>query len=247
VDELIDAGYVQRSAGGGRETFAVSPDLRAYREGPVGALLSSVYGSNDRVDATRRAEVMARLLAAVERLFDRGETFAELTVDRLISEAGLSRSTFYTYVGDKSELLQALAADVIEELFDSAADWWERDAIASKAELRGALGQMIAAYMRHRVIMGALGDMATSDAAVRQQFLELMNRSATRMARHIAKGQEAGFVSRDLDPAATATWLNWTTERGLSMLVAPATGPELERMHTAMTDVYWNLLYEGVG
>jgi AcrR family transcriptional regulator len=251
VDDLIAAGYVRRSVEGGAETFTVSADLRASVSAggdvALGALLSSVFAAGDSVHATRRHQVMARLLLAVEELFDEGETFGELTVERLISEAGLSRSTFYSYVGDKSELLQALAADVIEELLDSAADWWERDAPASKAELSDALRRMISTYMRHRVIIGALGDMAASDAGVRQQFLALMGRSAARIARHIANGQKAGFVSRELDPVATATWLNWTTERGLSMLVAPAAGPERERMHTAMTDMYWNLLYEGAG
>ena len=55
--------------------------------------------------AQRRDEVRRRLLAVVEQLLTEGESYAEISVERLVSEANLSRSTFYVYFEDKGDLL----------------------------------------------------------------------------------------------------------------------------------------------
>ena len=66
--------------------------------------------------ADRRARMEHDLLEATERLMDDGTTFTELSVDRLASEAGISRATFYVYFEDKADLLRLLAARVLAEL-----------------------------------------------------------------------------------------------------------------------------------
>jgi len=47
-----------------------------------------------------------RLLEVVQQLLDEGESFTEMSVERLVSEAGISRSTFYVYFEDKGDLLR---------------------------------------------------------------------------------------------------------------------------------------------
>jgi TetR/AcrR family transcriptional regulator, ethionamide resistance regulator len=211
----------------------------------LGAVVAAMLGADNekRVHPTRRDRVRTQLLTAVEALFDQGETFAALTVERLISEAGLSRSTFYTYFADKAELLRELAADVLEELFDSAAQWWERDRIASKDELYEGIRGIIVGFVNHRVIMQAISDAAATDPAIGEQWATLMKQSAGLVARHIRMGQEAGFIDPTLDPESTGTWLNWAAERSLTRLIAPSDDDGVQRWHQVMTDLYWNLLY----
>ena len=59
-----------------------------------------------------------RLLDATERLMRDGASFTELSVDRLSTEAGISRASFYIYFEDKGHLLRRLAGQVFADLAD---------------------------------------------------------------------------------------------------------------------------------
>src|SRR6201998_4239088 len=72
----------------------------------------------------RREQLERQLLDATERLMRDGATFTELSVDRLSSEAGISRASFYIYFEDKGHLLRRLASQVFADLADSADRWW---------------------------------------------------------------------------------------------------------------------------
>src|ERR1700743_4007749 len=72
----------------------------------------------------RRAQMEPRLLDATERLMCDGASFTELSVDRLSTEAGISRASFYIYFEDKGHLLRRLAGQVFADLADSADRWW---------------------------------------------------------------------------------------------------------------------------
>ena len=195
--------------------------------------------------ADRRGQISAKLLAAVERLVDEDETYTELSVERLVNEADVSRSTFYTYFEDKGDLLSSLTESVIAGLLDAASHWWSLPADASKDDLRDALQRIVDAYLPHQVVMGAVIESASYDARVREQFGVMLQRSIDEVAAHIADGQRNGFIHADLDPQRTSVWLTWMTERGLYQLVAPAKKAEVERLLTSLTDLVWNVLYAG--
>ena len=210
--ELTNAGYLHTDHGSYSLNRSARVSVTGERRVALGTMVAAILGGKGPggggpIHPTRRDEVRARLLTAAEALFGQGETFAELTVERLISEAGLSRSTFYTYFADKTKLLQELAADVLEELFDAATHWWERDQIASRDELHEGTGRIIVAFVKHRVIMRAMSDAAATDATIREQWMTLMTQSASLVTRHISRGQEAGFIDPALDPESTGTWL----------------------------------------
>ena len=56
----------------------------------------------------RREQIERRLLDATERLMRDGASFTELSVDRLSTEAAMSRASFYIYFEDKGHLLRRL-------------------------------------------------------------------------------------------------------------------------------------------
>lgn len=195
--------------------------------------------------ARRRDQIEAKLLAAVEKLLAEGESFTELSVERLVSEADLSRSTFYVYFEDKGDLLQALTEDVISDFMNAAASWWDLPPGASREEVAAGLRQLVDVYRPHGVLMGAVVDASSYDPRVRERFGEMLQRSVGEVARHIREGQKAGTVRKDLDPEATAGWLTWMTERGLYQMVRVAEDGRIDALATAMADVIWNTLYEG--
>ena len=65
-----------------------------------------------------------RLLDATERLMSEGASFTEISVDRLSTEAGISRASFYIYFDDKGHLLRRLAGQVFGDLAAGAERWW---------------------------------------------------------------------------------------------------------------------------
>src|SRR5271169_3221789 len=72
----------------------------------------------------RREQMERRLLDATERLMRDGASYTELSVDRLSTEAGISRASFYIYFEDKGHLLRRLAGQVFADLADTGERWW---------------------------------------------------------------------------------------------------------------------------
>jgi AcrR family transcriptional regulator len=193
--------------------------------------------------AQRREDVRRRLLTVVEDLLNGGESYAEISVERLVSEAKLSRSTFYVYFEDKGDLLRAWFAQVVEELEDAASGWWKLDETATREDLRAALAQIVQTYRPHTTLMSALYDMAAYDATVREEVTAMMSSNIAGLKRHIVRAQKGGWINPELLPAETAEWLTWMAERGQHQMIHGADDAEVEKLIDAYTDVVWNSLY----
>lgn len=193
--------------------------------------------------AERRSQIRARLLAAVEELLAEGESYTEISVERLVQAAGMSRSTFYVYFEDKGDLLRAWFADITEDLADAAAGWWALDGDSSRDDLRAVLDRIIRTYRPHTALMAATFDAAAYDPAVRELVDALMATNTAGLRKHIRQGQREGFIDPDLPAAQTAAWLTWMAERGQHQLIREARNGELEPLVDAYTAIVWNTLY----
>jgi AcrR family transcriptional regulator len=193
--------------------------------------------------AKRREDVRRRLLTVVERLLSEGDTYAELSVERLVSEAGLSRSTFYVYFEDKGDLLRAWFTQVIEELEDAASGWWQLDGSATREDLHAALAEIVRSYRPHTTLMAALYDISSYDATAREEVGTMMGRNAGGLIKHVRRGQAEGWIDPDLPAKETSAWLMWMAERGLHQMVRIADADEAEKQIDAFTDIIWNTLY----
>ena len=205
--------------------------------------MASVTRKSHGNRAKRRDEVRERLLAAVERLLAEGESYAEISVERLVAEARLSRSTFYVYFEDKGDLLRAWFMQVIEELEAASGGWWRLDGEARYEDLRAALGEIVDAYRPHTTLMAALYDISAYDATAREEVGAMMGRNAAGLVRHIRLGQRGGWIDPELAPKETAMWLMWMAERGLHQMIRGADDAETELLVDAFSDVIWNTLY----
>lgn len=196
----------------------------------------------DRRHIERRELISRWLLPAVERLLEE-QTYPSLTVDQMVVEAELSRSTFYNYFEDKSDLLRALTADVMSTIVDATRMWWMLAPTANKAEFRDALAHLFAIYSPHTTLMRAVAESISHDARVREEFLAYMASGQKGIADYIRTGQQAGVLRADLDADAAAAWLTWMMERGLSQLSLSAGQYEPERVLTAVVDILWKALH----
>src|SRR4051794_40080461 len=101
---------------------------------------------------------MKRLLEVVEQLIAEGDRFTEITVEKLVGEAGISRSTFYVYFEDKGDLLRGWFTTINEEIAAAARTWWRLGATATRDDLRHAQGLIFAAYAPHVPLLAATND-----------------------------------------------------------------------------------------
>lgn len=166
-----------------------------------------------------------------------------MSVERLVAEAGIARSTFYVYFEDKGDLLRAWFAEITDELRDSAAAWWQLGPHPTFSDVRAALNGIVMIYRPHTVLMAAVYDAAAYDAGVRDLVTAMMDENAAGLRTHIRRGQREGFVDPALPAPQTAAWLTWMAERGLHQLVRTATDAEVERLVDAYARIVWNTLY----
>jgi AcrR family transcriptional regulator len=196
----------------------------------------------DRRHIERRELNTRRLLPAVERLLEHA-TYPELSVDEMVAEADISRSTFYNYFEDKGDLLRALTGDVMGTITDATRVWWMLSPGASKQDLRAAVGHLFEVYSPHATLMRAVSESISHDPRVREEFTEYMRRGAEGIADYIRAGQEAGVLRPDVDAVWAAEWLVWMFERGLSQLSRPSADYEPERVVRAVVDILWKALH----
>lgn len=184
-----------------------------------------------------------RLLGVIERLLAEGVLFNEISMEMLVSEANIARSTFYVYFEDKGDLMRAWFKTINAEITEAAKDWWAIGPDSTWEDLRAAQARIIEVYRPHIPLMEACNDSAATDPAVRDALEEEMSANAAGLRKHIRAGQKAGFVDPGLEPAETADWLARMSERGLHKLFKNASEEKVKRLISAYTDILWNTLY----
>jgi AcrR family transcriptional regulator len=191
----------------------------------------------------RREQLEHRLLDATERLMRDGATFTELSVDRLATEAGISRASFYIYFEDKGHLLRRLAGQVFGELATSAERWWGAAGQHNPDDLRAALAGIVEIYRRHQAVLAALNEMAAYDPTMAQSYRDLLAGITRQLIRVIEDGQTDGSVRSELPAATTASALTWMVERVCQQnLPAEPPGYDTELV-AALTEIVWGTLY----
>jgi len=194
--------------------------------------------------ATARKQVLgSRLLPVLEELLDH-ESFIEISIERLVQQAGVSRSGFYLHFSDKVDLLRTLATDVMADLFVTARGWWELPPSATRDDLREALDSIVASYLPHKQLMSAIVEASAYDVEVDTQFRLLMSQASRLVAEHIYRSQEAGSARKDIDVDRVSEWITWMIERGLYQLVATADPGGRDDLMAAATEIIWRTLYE---
>jgi len=181
----------------------------------------------------KRQAIETAVLTAMEELLGEGATYAALSVERIATRAGISRTAFYFYFADKRELLMRLASKLSDDLYREADAWWS-GAGDGKQQLTTALAKIAALYRAHGPLVCAIVELSTYDEVVGPFWHGLVGRfvdsSAERIAVEVAAGRasEASCAS----PEATAFALVWMTERSLhQMLVQDGCVPDDAIVH----------------
>ncbi|CAJ1581616.1 TetR/AcrR family transcriptional regulator [[Mycobacterium] wendilense] len=191
----------------------------------------------------RRERIERQLLEATDRLMSDGASFTELSVDRLATEAGISRASFYVYFEDKGHLLRRLATQVFTDLTDAAQLWWSVADRRRPADLHAGMAAIIAVYRQHQPVLVALNELAPYDAAVRDTYRELLAGVSTGVARVITAGQADGSIRTELPAATTATTLTWMVERTCQQNLPTQPRSYDAELAEVLTEIVWSTLY----
>lgn len=172
-----------------------------------------------------------------------GASFTELSVDRLATEAGISRASFYIYFEDKGHLLRRLASQVFGDLSAAAARWWSVTARRDPADVHAAMTAIIAAYRQHQPVLVALNEMAPYDSAVGQTYRELLAEVSESFQAVIVEGQNAGTIRRQLSPETTAHTLVLMVERTCQQNLPSKPSSFDTELAAVLTEIVWGALY----
>lgn len=191
----------------------------------------------------RREQIERQLLDATERLMADGASFTELSVDRLATEAGISRASFYIYFEDKGHLLRRLTGQVFDDLAASAERWWSVAHRRQPADALAAMSGIVANYRRHQPLLVALNEMAAYDQLVGTTYREVLTAIAARLATVIEAGQADGSIRRDLPADTTASTLTWMVERACQQSLPGRPASYDAELAQTLTQIVWGALY----
>lgn len=192
----------------------------------------------------RRIEMGERLLVAAERLLADGTSFTQLSVEDLISEAGVSRTSFYKTFEGKGDLLQAWLEQVVDEIEDAADAWFSLVAPDGPDAIREALAVSVETYAPHAMLLTAAYESAPFDPDVRATVDDMVHRGVGGLRRHIKRGQRAGWVDPELPADDVAVWLTAMNQRGFQQLGRVVDGLSVDRLLDAHARIIWDALYE---
>ncbi len=195
-------------------------------------------GTRPGARTDRRAAIERDVLDATEALLAAGASFGELSVERIATRGGISRTAFYFYFRDKRELLMRLTEDVSEQLYAEAERWWGGEGDGARA-LEAALRKILAIYAQHGAGLRAVVEAAANDEQVAQFWRALLGRfaDATRARIEAEHGPE---------PAAEIAFaLVWMTERACYQRLAVGQSPTDPAFAEGLVGVWVRGIYGG--
>jgi AcrR family transcriptional regulator len=186
--------------------------------------------------AERREAVEARVFAAVEKLLGEGLTYTEISVQQIITEAGVARSTFYGYFHDKSDLLQRLATTLRESFFLSAASW---DPAEGLPGLVRVFEEILRRHREHLPLLAAITETAAYDPAVRSFYNADLDAFEARVTQDLRELQAQGSTDPAIDPVATSRVVVWGGEQAIAHHMSTDDGSGDAAFAAQMAALWW--------
>jgi AcrR family transcriptional regulator len=160
-----------------------------------------------------RQESRSRIIEAATELVRR-RSYAELSVDEVMSQAGLGRTIFYRHFDDLADLMLRASREAIDELYAAMRALGEARPSTNPAGIRSALQAAVDVYHRHGPVLRAVGEAAAGDPAIAQGHVAMRARFdefVTEALAEVARPTRAALA----DLKETARALNLMNEQYL--------------------------------
>jgi TetR/AcrR family transcriptional regulator, ethionamide resistance regulator len=190
----------------------------------------------------RRGQIAQRLQEATERLMADGLSYTELSVDRLATEAGISRATFYIYFEDKRQLLLDLTRQVTMKLAEAAAIWFDVAERRDPDSARRSVRQIIAVYREHQAVLTAMFELAGYDPVVAEAHRAMVHAVAEQALAALNRAVAAGAPGPE-HGWETSCALAWMIERTCHQMVRNSEPTADNAIADAVTEIVWRTWY----
>ncbi|HEY3189241.1 MAG TPA: TetR/AcrR family transcriptional regulator [Solirubrobacteraceae bacterium] len=174
-------------------------------------------------------DLRAALLESAERLLAE-RPLADLAVEDLLSDAGVSRASFYFYFESKHAKVAALLERIVDDVHGAALPWFERGDTPPKEALHAALSGSLALWRRHSTVMSASVEHWQSVPELREVWGGVIARFTDAAAAQIERDRETGAAPPGADPHTLAGVLVAMNERSFYYAISagdPADDPKL--------------------
>jgi AcrR family transcriptional regulator len=122
-----------------------------------------------------RRESRQRIVAAATELV-RERSYAELSVDAVMREAGLGRTIFYRHFDDLADLLMGTAREAVEQLFEAQVSLVKSHPSDPADAVRPAFEAAVAVYQRHGPLLRCVAEAAAGDEQIAAGYHEMRKR-----------------------------------------------------------------------
>jgi AcrR family transcriptional regulator len=205
------------------------------------AILSRRSRERQQRSTARRAEVENRIFAATETLLADGNSFAELGIERLAAEAGISRTAFYDYFDDKRDLLLRLTDRIGSPLLAHVDERRAAEPPAREDAAR-SIAMALGFARRHAAVWRAVAEARTYDAEVAALHDRLTAGFIDAVTGRIEAQRVAGRPSRPPARAAAAA-LVWMVAAACYEQLAGETGISDDELVEALTEIWTRAIY----
>ena len=129
-----------------------------------------------RVVDTDSASAADSIFAATARLLAR-QSFAEISVAQILTEAKVSRATFYFYFASKFSVLSGLLERAMDDIFETVQPFLARSGEDSPTvALQRSIRAVTQAWHRHRPVLQAANHHWNSEPELRDLWLAIAER-----------------------------------------------------------------------
>jgi TetR/AcrR family transcriptional regulator, ethionamide resistance regulator len=159
--------------------------------------------------------VAESILSATARLLER-ESFNDISVAQILTEAKISRATFYFYFASKFSVLSALLEQAMNDIFQTVQPFLARSPEDSPTvALQRSIRAVTHAWHRHRPVLQAANHHWHSEPELRKLWLAITERFIAAGAIEIDRERAAGIITSEVPSRTLAATLFWATERVL--------------------------------
>jgi AcrR family transcriptional regulator len=168
-----------------------------------------------RKRVTRRRDDL--ILDALERLLAK-HSMAELDVEPIAVEAGITRTRFYHYFQSKHDALAALLRrlrGVLGEAYRHPDSWFIGRAphVRPRDSMRKTIGIVAKSWWPHRFVLRETSDLWAAPLTVRDAWLQAIDFAADQVAESIERERKLGVAPPGYDARLIAEGLIWQSER----------------------------------
>ena len=193
------------------------------------------------VGRERRAATRQQILDALRSLLEGGAPVAGLSVERIVSQAGVSRATFYVHFAGKAEVVTALSEQDMEPWLEHALPVLA-DPTSDREAFALIIRELVQNWRAHAAVTGSLVELAEYDEAVREAWHGVVHRLAGELAGHLRRRWAGRDDAPASPPEVMAELIAWMVERVCHQMVCGGEPAGDDRVAAALAEAIWRII-----